>query len=83
MSLGIECLITDDLGRALNIAQQLDALNRERREIEPDMQEQALILLESASTRRSAPGSRCTTRPGTRASSASSPRASRTSCTAR
>ena len=30
MSLGIEALITDDETRALNIAQQLDALNRER-----------------------------------------------------
>jgi len=44
MSLGIECLITDDLGRALNIAQQLDQLNRERRGIEADMQEQALAI---------------------------------------
>jgi single-stranded-DNA-specific exonuclease len=41
MSLGIECLLTDDAGRAMNIAQQLDALNRERREIESGMQEQA------------------------------------------
>ena len=41
MSLGIECLLTDDPGRAMNIAQQLDALNRERREIESAMQEQA------------------------------------------
>ncbi|MBL8390920.1 MAG: single-stranded-DNA-specific exonuclease RecJ [Candidatus Accumulibacter sp.] len=41
MSLGIECLITDDAGRAMNIAQQLDTLNRERREIESGMQEQA------------------------------------------
>ncbi|MBA3904647.1 MAG: single-stranded-DNA-specific exonuclease RecJ [Rhodocyclaceae bacterium] len=46
MSLGIECLITDDLNRALNIAQQLDQLNRERRVIEADMQEQATVLLE-------------------------------------
>jgi len=46
MSLGIECLVTDDLGRALNIAQQLDQLNRERRSIETDMQDQALALLE-------------------------------------
>jgi single-stranded-DNA-specific exonuclease len=46
MSLGIECLVTDDLGRALNIAQQLDQLNRERRTIETDMQEQASVLLE-------------------------------------
>ena len=48
MSLGIECLITDDEGRAMNIAQQLDALNRERREIEAGMQEQALIQLAAA-----------------------------------
>ena len=50
MSLGIECLITDDDARALNIAQQLDALNRERREIESGMQEQALIHLETLET---------------------------------
>ena len=48
MSLGIECLITDDPVRAMNIAQQLDALNRERREIEAGMQEQALLLIEKA-----------------------------------
>lgn len=47
MSLGIECLITDDPARALNIAQQLDALNRERRDIEAGMQEQALALIET------------------------------------
>ncbi|MBI1907586.1 MAG: single-stranded-DNA-specific exonuclease RecJ [Rhodocyclales bacterium] len=45
MSLGIECLITDDPARALNIAQQLDALNRERRAVEQDMQETALERL--------------------------------------
>ena len=45
MSLGIECLITDDDARAVSIAQQLDALNRERREIEAGMQEQALAQL--------------------------------------
>jgi single-stranded-DNA-specific exonuclease len=50
MSLGIECLITDDEARAMNIAQQLDALNRERREIEAGMQEQALIHLETLET---------------------------------
>jgi single-stranded-DNA-specific exonuclease len=47
MRLGVECLLTDDPARALSIAQQLDTLNRERREIESGMQEQALILLES------------------------------------
>ncbi len=46
MSLGIECLITDDPGRAMNIAQDLDRLNRERRSIEAGMQEEALLRLE-------------------------------------
>jgi len=47
MSLGIECLITDDSARALNIAQQLDALNKERREIEAGMQERAQVLCDA------------------------------------
>lgn len=46
MALGIECLITDDENQALHLAQELDRLNRERREIEGDMQEQAAALLE-------------------------------------
>ena len=41
MSLGIECLVTDDRGRALEIAKRLDDLNRERRAIESEMQTQA------------------------------------------
>jgi single-stranded-DNA-specific exonuclease len=45
MALGIECLITDDMGRAMNIAQELDALNRERRSIESGMREDADLLL--------------------------------------
>lgn len=47
MSLGIECLTTDDEGRAWAIAQQLDEINRERRTIEADMQDTALLLLEN------------------------------------
>jgi single-stranded-DNA-specific exonuclease len=46
MALGIECLLTEDFGRALTIARQLDALNRERRSIEAQMQEQAAALVE-------------------------------------
>ncbi len=46
MSLGIECLITDDMGRALTIARELETLNRERRTIEAEMQERALARLE-------------------------------------
>ncbi len=45
MSLGIECLLTDDAGRAWALAQQLDEMNRTRREIEASMQEEALSHL--------------------------------------
>ena len=48
MTLGIECLITDDEFRASQIAMQLDALNRQRREIEAEMQDSALVMLETA-----------------------------------
>ncbi|CAN5396228.1 single-stranded-DNA-specific exonuclease RecJ [soil metagenome] len=54
MSLGIECLITNDEGRAWAIAQQLDTINRERRDIEADMQDSALALLDSFSPKESA-----------------------------
>jgi single-stranded-DNA-specific exonuclease len=47
MSLGIECLTTDDIGRAWELAQQLDSMNRERREIEAGMQQQALAELQN------------------------------------
>jgi single-stranded-DNA-specific exonuclease len=47
MSLGIECLTTDDIGRAWELAQQLDSMNRERREIEAGMQQQALAELQA------------------------------------
>jgi single-stranded-DNA-specific exonuclease len=56
MRLGVECLLTDDPARALQIAQELDTLNRTRREIESGMQEQALILLESLDFNEAAPG---------------------------
>src|SRR2546430_14861641 len=45
MSLGIECLATGDRGRALEIARQLDELNRARRTIEAGMQAQADELM--------------------------------------
>jgi single-stranded-DNA-specific exonuclease len=47
MSLGIECLVTDDEARAANCAQQLDRLNRERRNIEAAMLQQALQAIEA------------------------------------
>ncbi len=45
MSLGIECLITDDANQAMSIAEQLDQLNKSRREIEQQMQNQAMQSL--------------------------------------
>jgi single-stranded-DNA-specific exonuclease len=47
MTLGIECLLTDDAGRADELARMLDGINRERRDIEGGMREQALLLAES------------------------------------
>ena len=46
MTLGIECLLTDDSARAAELAGQLDAINRERRDVEAGMREQAEAMLE-------------------------------------
>jgi single-stranded-DNA-specific exonuclease len=45
MALGIECLLADDPAAAQQLAQRLDTLNRERRVIESDMQDEALAIL--------------------------------------
>src|SRR5690606_36189670 len=45
MSIGIRCLLATDVAGAQGLAAQLDALNRERRRIEGDMQEQALAAV--------------------------------------
>ena len=47
MGLGIQCLLTDDTVEADDIAAKLDALNHERRSIEADMQQAALVALEN------------------------------------
>ncbi len=47
MTLGIECLLTDDPARGAELAQTLDGINRERREIEGEMREQAMDIVES------------------------------------
>ena len=47
MSLGVECLVTDDPARAANCAQQLDRLNRERRDIERGMLAEAHAALDA------------------------------------
>ena len=45
MTVGIECLLAPDMASALPLARELDQLNRARREIEADMQDQALASL--------------------------------------
>ncbi len=45
MSVGIECLLTDDAAAASQMAARLDTLNRERKEIESDMQARALAAI--------------------------------------
>ncbi|MBI2744966.1 MAG: single-stranded-DNA-specific exonuclease RecJ [Burkholderiales bacterium] len=47
MTLGIECLLTDDAARGAELAKTLDGINRERREIEGEMREQAMAIVES------------------------------------
>jgi single-stranded-DNA-specific exonuclease len=47
MTLGIECLLTDDAARARQLATLLDEINRERRDIEAGMREQAEAQLET------------------------------------
>ena len=46
MSLGIECLMSESIDRARELAGQLDTLNRERREIEADMKTAAIDSIE-------------------------------------
>ena len=47
MTIGIELLLTDDAARARELAARLDAINRQRREIENGMREQALLHVEN------------------------------------
>ena len=47
MTLGIECLLTDDTGRADELARTLDGINRERRDIEAGMREQAQMAADA------------------------------------
>ncbi len=46
MTLGIECLLTDDPARADELAKTLDGINRQRREIEGDMRDQAMNIVD-------------------------------------
>jgi single-stranded-DNA-specific exonuclease len=52
MGLGIRCLTTDDDTQALELARELDTINRERRQIEGVMKEQALAATEQIQARK-------------------------------
>lgn len=45
MSLGIECLLSEDLAHARDIASELDGLNQDRKSVEQGMQREALAQL--------------------------------------
>ncbi len=57
MRLGIECLTTDDTARANELAKILDSINRERRDIEGGMRDQALAIAEGLLDTSEAPPS--------------------------
>ena len=52
ISVGIECLLTDDPSVAEDYARRLDQINKERREIESTMREQAFAYVDSLDTRK-------------------------------
>jgi single-stranded-DNA-specific exonuclease len=52
MSVGIECLLTDDEQTAIRLARLLDDINRERRDIESTMREQAFAYVSSLASSR-------------------------------
>ncbi len=64
MTLGIECLLTDDAARADELARLLDGINRERRDIESDMRDLALAEADALfATGQDAPAAICVFNP--------------------
>ena len=49
MSVGIQCLLTDDLNEARRLAGQLEALNNERKRIETAMKQDAEVIIQNLS----------------------------------
>jgi len=74
MSVGIECLLSDEISAARDMATRLDSMNRDRKDIESDMQASALDYRWACA---------CLNRTGTRASLVSLRRASRNAFIAR
>ena len=52
ISVGIECLLTDDYDTAMHNAQLLDRINSERRDIEATMRDQAFAYVDSLGSQR-------------------------------
>ena len=52
ISVGIECLLTDDLDTAMQDAQLLDRINSERRDIEATMRDQAFAYVDRLGSQR-------------------------------
>jgi len=52
MSVGIECLLTDDDATAAQLATLLDNINKERRDIESTMREQAFAYVDSLDSKK-------------------------------
>jgi len=59
MTLGIECLLTDDPARATELATQLDTINRERREVEQGMRDLAEATVKSLDDTEAATPAAC------------------------
>ncbi len=59
MSIGIECLLTEDAQKAQMLALTLNDLNQERKSIETDMQQQALSALQGLSFSKKLPTGLC------------------------
>ena len=55
MGIGIECLLSDDAAAAARHAERLDAINRERRDIETGMRQAAFEALDALDPRRLPP----------------------------
>ncbi|MGH8453121.1 MAG: DHHA1 domain-containing protein, partial [Nevskiales bacterium] len=64
MSIGVECLLSENDGPAQDIAQRLDQLNRERREIQQQMQDEALSSLARELDAQALPVGLCLYDPG-------------------
>ena len=55
IAIGIECLLTDDMGTAMQHAAELDRINGERKEIESTMREQAFDYVDAMDPRNLPP----------------------------